>query len=308
MAISAGMVKELRELTGAGMMDCKKALVETDGDIQKAIEYMRENGLAKAAKKAGRIAAEGLVVAKCSGDFGAVLEVNIETDFAAKNEAFINLTSELLEHVVTCKPANVEEMLAQKFYNADMTVEEYVREAILKIGENIQVRRFEIYNLNGCGLVDSYIHGGGKIGVMVEINTDSDDTAKNEEVAGLIHDIALHIAAYNPTCISKDDVTAEDLDKEREILRAQVLNEGKPENIVDKIVEGKINNYYKEVCLLEQGFVKEPKMTVKAVIADLEKKIGGQIAVTRFTRFELGEGIEKKEENFAEEVAKQIGK
>ena len=293
MAITAAMVKELREATGVGMMDCKKALTEANGDMDKAVELLREKGLAGAQKKAGRIAAEGVVAAfvcdKCNT--GALVEVNCETDFVAKTDAFKELATSVAKHVVVKNPATVEELLAQTFCDDETkTVDELVKESIAKIGEKIDIRRFERYE-NAETMKDTYIHMGGKIGVMVELVGDNKVAA---------HDIAMHIAAANPMAVSRDDVPAEEVEKEREILRVQALNEGKPEKIVEKMIEGRLKKYFAEICLLEQAFVKDSDKTV----GQYAKENG--LEVVRFVRFVMGEGLQKREDNFVEEVMAQM--
>ncbi|MBW6409747.1 translation elongation factor Ts [Clostridium weizhouense] len=302
--ITAKSVKELRERTGAGMMDCKKALTETDGDIEKAIEVLREKGLAAAAKKSGRVAAEGLVKTYISEDkkSGAIVELNCETDFVAANDEFIAFADNLAKIAVTTSATTVEEFINEKF-DGEATVTEALTGLIAKLGENMTVRRFVKFSLDN-GVVKSYIHGGGRIGVLVEIACATESPVV-EEVA---KELCMQIAAANPLFLSKDDVDQEALEKEKEIYRVQALNEGKPEKIVDKMVMGRIQKYYKEVCLLEQLWVKDGDKTITKFIEEKSKEVGSPITVNKYVRFERGEGIEKAEENFAEEVAKQIGK
>mgnify|MGYP004492803717 FL=1 len=291
--ISASQVKELREKTGAGMMECKKVLTETDGDMEKAMDLLRERGITKAAKKSSRIAAEGLVDAYVleDGKVGAVLEVNAETDFVAQNAEFQKFVKEVVEQVAKTNPANVEELLAQKsLVEADKTVQEVLTGKIATIGENISIRRFARYE-TADGLVAKYIHGDGKIGVLVEM--------KNADEA-LAKDICMQIAAAKPEFLNREDVPAERLAKEMEILKVQAMNEGKPEAIAEKMVQGRVNKFYGEICLVDQEFVKNPDLKV----SELLKQHGAE--VVKFARLERGEGIEKKEENFAEEVAKQL--
>ncbi len=290
--ITASQVKELREKTGAGMMDCKKVLTETNGDEEKAIELLRERGIAKAAKKSDRIAAEGLVETYISedGKVGSVVEVNAETDFVAKNEEFRNFVADVAKQVAQNNPADVEALLEQKsIAEPDKTVKEVLTNKIATIGENMSIRRFERFETNN--LLESYIHGDGKIAVLVEIENGTHELAK---------DICMQIAAARPEYLDRDAVPAERLAKEMEILKAQAMNEGKPEAIAEKIVQGRLGKFYSEICLVEQEFVKDPDMKVGKLVADKGAKI------IRFARFEKGEGIEKREENFAEEVAKQI--
>ena len=291
--ISASQVKELREKTGAGMMECKKVLTETDGDMEKAMDLLRERGITKAAKKSSRIAAEGLVDAYVSedGKVGAVLEVNAETDFVAQNAEFQKFVKEVVEQVAKTNPANVEELLAQKsLVETDKTVQDVLTGKIATIGENISIRRFARYE-TADGLVAKYIHGDGKIGVLVEM--------KNADEA-LAKDICMQIAAAKPEFLNREDVPAERLAKEMEILKVQAMNEGKPEAIAEKMVQGRVNKFYGEICLVDQEFVKNPDLKV----SELLKQHGAE--VVKFARLERGEGIEKKEENFAEEVAKQL--
>lgn len=304
--ITAGMVKELRERTGAGMMDCKKALGETNGDLEKAIEVLREKGLAAAAKKAGRIAAEGIVTTYISEDMklGAVVEVNCETDFVAANEEFKTLVDNVAKMAAESNVETVEELVQLKYIaDENVTVQEAVTALIAKIGENMSVRRFERFKVEN-GIEQSYIHGGGKIGVLVELACEKQDPV----LATIGKDIAMQVAAANPLFLNKDAVDNESLEKEKEIYRVQALNEGKPENIVDKMVLGRVNKYYKEVCLIEQVWVKNGDYTITKYLQEESKKLGAEITVTRFARFERGEGIEKKEENFADEVQKMQGK
>ena len=289
--ITAELVKELREKTGAGMMDCKKVLTETDGDMEKAAELLRERGIAKAAKKSSRVAAEGLVAAYVSEDkkVGSVVEVNSETDFVAKNEEFRAFVNDIAKQVATKNPATVEELLSQKYLDTDSTVQEVLTSKIATIGENMSVRRFARYESQG--LVESYIHGDGKIAVLVNFE-------KGEET--LAKDVCMQIAAAKPEYLSREEVPAEAVQKEMEILKVQAMNEGKPAEIAEKMVQGRIGKFYSEICLLDQEFVKDASMKVGDLIKSKDAKI------VAFSRFEKGEGIEKVEENFAEEVMKQI--
>ena len=290
--VTASQVKDLREKTGAGMMDCKKVLTETDGDMEKAIELLRERGIAKAAKKSDRIAAEGLVDAYVSedGKVGAVVEVNAETDFVAKNDEFKTFVKDVAKQIVETNPASVDELLnAKSIVETDKTVGEVLTNKIATIGENMSIRRFVRYE--STGLVEKYIHGEGKIGVLVELENGNNELAK---------DICMQIAAAKPEFLNRESVPAERVEKEMEILKAQAMNEGKPAEIAEKMVQGRIGKFYGEICLVEQDFVKNPDMKVKQLLESKGAK------VIRFARFEKGEGIEKKEENFAEEVAKQI--
>ena len=286
--ITAALVKELREITGAGMMDCKKALVECDGDKDKAIDYLREKGIAKAAKKAGRIASEGVVAAayceKCNT--AAIVEINSETDFVAKNENFLALVKKIAQHIVATKPADMDALNASEMDGK--TVADVMAEAVASIGEKLSLRRFEVYSSED-GKLATYIHMGGKIGVIVELSGGDEALGK---------DVAMQIAAAKPQCIDRASVDQEALAHEREVLKKQALEEGKPEKIVEKMVDGRINKYYKEVCLVEQEFVKDGDKTIKDIL--------GGVEVRRFARFEMGEGLEKKNEDFAAEVAAQI--
>ncbi|NEU29345.1 elongation factor Ts [bacterium LRH843] len=293
MAITASMVKELREKTGAGMMDCKKALTETGGDMEKAIDFLREKGIASAAKKADRVAAEGLSAIKVEGNKAVIVEINSETDFVAKNENFQNLVNDLAAKILANGPATVEEALGQAFGNGQ-TVEEYINASIAKIGEKISLRRFQIVEKGDGDAFGGYLHMGGRIGVLTVLGNTTDET--------LAKDIAMHVAAIKPTYISRDEVSKEEVDREREVLKQQALNEGKPANIVEKMVEGRLSKYFEQVCLLDQAFVK-----------DGDQKVGKYVeskgaTVKSFIRYEVGEGMEKREENFAEEVMSQIKK
>ena len=288
--ITATLVKELREKTGAGMMDCKKVLTETDGDLEKAAELLRERGIAKAAKKSGRIAAEGLVEAYVSedGKTGAVVEVNSETDFVAKNEEFKTFVMDVAKQVVKNNSATVEELLAQPSIAVEgKTVNEVLVDKIATIGENMTIRRFARFETDG--LIEKYIHGAGKIAVLVNMKNGNHELAK---------DICMQIAAARPEFVSREEVPADRLEKEKEILKAQTMNEGKPEAIAEKIVMGRIGKFYEEICLVDQAFVKDPSVKVSQILKDA--------TVVEFARFEKGEGIEKREENFAEEVMKQL--
>ena len=289
--VTAALVKELREKTGAGMMDCKKVLTETDGDLEKAAELLRERGIAKAAKKSGRVAAEGIVEAYISedGKTGAIVEVNSETDFVAKNEEFRKFVMDVAKQVVKNNPKTVEDLLNEPaIFEDGKTVNEALVGKIATIGENISIRRFARFETTD-GLIEKYIHGDGKIAVLVELTNGTTELAK---------DVCMQIAAARPEYVSREQVPAERLEKEKEILKAQTMNEGKPEAIAEKIVMGRINKFYEEICLVDQEFVKDPSQKVSNILKDAK--------VVEFARFETGEGIEKKEENFAEEVMKQL--
>ena len=295
-------VKELRDRTGVGMMDCKKALVSADGDMDKAIELLREKGLAVAAKKAGRIAAEGMVTAIVDREkkVGVLLEVNAETDFVAKNEKFQNFVSGVAKTILEQNPADVDTLMNMNYDGTDATVDATLKDLILVIGENMKIRRFA--RLEGDCV--SYVHGGGKIGVLVKFDTDLAGTEGFEECG---KDVAMQIAAAAAQYMNKEDVPEDVVAKEKEILTAQAMNEGKPQNIAEKMVMGRINKFYKEVCLSEQPFIKDDKMSVGKYVEDCAKKLGGSIKMVSFVRFEKGEGLEKREDNFADEVASMIG-
>ena len=305
MAISAKDVQKLREMTGVGMMDCKKALTEANGDFDKAIEWLREKGLAAQTKKAGKIAAEGVSYAiTADNGVGVVIEVNSQTDFVAKNEVFQGFVKDLATIVGNENPADVEALKACTYPGTDRTVADVTADKVLAIGENIQVRRFVRY---AEGVNVPYIHMGGKIGVLVNLEVEGIEADKVTELG---KDIAMQIAAMNPAYLDKSDVDQTTLDKEKEILLIQAKedpkNANKPENIIEKMVMGRIGKYYEENCLLQQAFVKENKVSVEKHIAEVAKQLGGKIAVKAFTRFQTGEGIEKAEEDFAAEVASMI--
>ena len=310
MAITAGMVKELRELTGAGMMDCKKALTETNGDMDAAVEFLRKNGQAKAEKKAGRIAAEGLCRVAMDGDkVAAVVEVNSETDFVAKNADFQNFVEAVAAQAVNSDAADLDAFMAENWKeDSSKTVKEALVEKVAVIGENLNIRRFEKVVANeGC--VVSYVHGGGRIGVIVEAATN----VVNDAVKEAMTNIAMQVAALSPKYVSTADVSEEYKAHEKEILMAQIAQDpkmaGKPEKVIEGAVVGRLNKELKEVCLLEQTYVKaeDGKRTVAQYIAQVGKENNAELSVKKFVRFETGEGLEKKEENFAEEVAKQMG-
>lgn len=301
MAVTAQMVKELREATGAGMMDCKKALTEADGNMERAVDILREKGLSKAAKKADRVAAEGLVTIKTNADntLAAVVEVNSETDFVAKNQDFKDFVADVAEMVLEGGAADLDALLASN-HKEGKALKDVLNDRVATIGEKLDVRRFE--RISTKGKVAGYIHGGGKIGVLVELATDSND----ERVLTLGRDIAMQVAAMNPKYISRDDVDPEYIAHETEILTQQALNEGKPANIVEKMVVGRLNKELKEVCLVDQVFVKDSELTISKLIAKVAKEVASDISIASMVRYEVGEGIEKREENFAEEVAKQM--
>ena len=305
MAITAAAVKELRETTGCGMMDCKKALTEANGDMEKAIEWLREKGLAAASKKAGRIAAEGLVCAYTNDDatVGSIIEVNSETDFVAKNKEFQDFVATLAKIVADENPADVDALSALPYTGTDLTVADMLREKILTIGENMNIRRFARYE----GNLVTYIHGEGRIGVMVNFDVDAAGAA-NAQFKETAKDVAMQVAAAMPGYLNRESVPAEVVEKEKEILSAQALNEGKPANIVEKMVIGRINKFYQENCLIEQAFVKDPDISVKKLLENVSKEIGSTIAIKEYVRFEKGEGMQKKEDDFAAEVERMAGK
>jgi elongation factor Ts len=315
--ITAALVKELRDKTGAGMMDCKKALTETEGDMEKAVDWLREKGLAAAAKKAGRIAAEGRVHAVVTGNrrTGVLVEVNCETDFVAKGEQFVELCETIAQQLVRNDADHVRReeapegaerarVIYEQALHSDpaKTVGHYVTEAIARIGENIAVRRFARFVVDGEGLVHSYIHGDGRVGVLVEIGGGA-----GGEVGELAHEIALQVAFSRPAYISREEVPASVVEHEKEVLRAQAINEGKKPEIAERMVQGRIEKYYKENCLLEQVWVKDDKRTVGDLIGEYGKKAGARLSLRRLVRFEKGEGIEKRADDFAAEVAKAAG-
>ena len=302
MAITASMVKELREMTGAGMMDCKKALNETNGDMDAAIEFLRKNGQAKAEKKAGRIAAEGIVKTVVKDNKAAIVEVNSETDFVAKNEEFVEFVDKLADLALTAESDDIEAFKAMA-YEGEGTVLDALNSKIAKIGENMNVRRFHKMATDGV-VYTGYIHGGGKIGVVVGIKTD----ASEDEIAVCAKDVAMQVASMNPKFVDETQVDQAWLESEKEIAKQQLLNEGKPEAMLERIIPGKVKAILKEVCLVDQKFVKNGDMTVAQYVDSVAKEIGKPMQVVEMVRYEVGEGIEKKEEDFAAEVAAQMGK
>ncbi|MHD0397886.1 translation elongation factor Ts [Staphylococcus simulans] len=289
--ITAKLVKELRERTGAGMMDCKKALVETDGDIDKAIDYLREKGIAKAAKKADRIAAEGMTYVGVNGNEAVIVEINSETDFVARNEGFQELVKEIANQILETKPESVDALLETKLSTGE-TVSERINKAISTIGEKLSLRRFAIRTKGDNDAFGAYEHMGGRISVLTVVEGTTDEEAAK--------DVAMHIAAINPKYVSSDQVSQEELAHEKEVLKQQALNEGKPEKIVEKMVEGRLRKYLQEICAVDQDFVKNPDVTVEEFL----KSKGGKL--TDFVRYEVGEGLEKRDENFADEVKGQM--
>lgn len=309
MAITAGMVKDLREMTGAGMMDCKKALAATDGDMDKAVEFLREKGLAAAEKKAGRIAAEGICDTNVSADgkVAAIVEVNSETDFVAKNEKFRAFVADVTVQAAASSNTDMEAFLAEPWAKEpSKTVKEELSSQIAVIGENMNIRRFQKLVAEN-GFIESYIHGAGRIGILVEMESPVYSEAARE----CAKNIAMQIAAMNPKYVTRDEVPAEFIEHEKEILKAQTMNDpanaSKPENIIEKMIEGRLNKELKEICLVDQIYVKDGDLTVQKYVDNVEKETGSDLKIKRFVRFETGEGLEKKEENFAEEVAKQMG-
>ena len=311
MAVTAGMVKELREMTGAGMMDCKKALAATDGDMDKAVEFLREKGLAGAAKKAGRIAAEGVVVTALTADEkkAVVVEVNAETDFVAKNEKFQTYAADVAAQALKTTAADMDAFMAEKWEkDPTLTVKEALSSQISIIGENMNIRRFEQVE-EADGFVASYIHGGGKIGVLVDVVTD----VVNDAVKEMARNVAMQIAALKPQYTTRAEVDADYISREKEILLAQIMNDPKesqkPQKVIDGMINGRINKELKEICLMDQTYVKaeDGKQTVSAYVAQVAKENNAKVAVKKFVRFETGEGMQKKEEDFAAEVAKQMG-
>jgi len=309
MAITAGMVKELREMTGAGMMDCKKALTETNGDMDAAVEFLRKNGQAKAEKKAGRIAAEGIVMAEVRDDkTAAIVEVNSETDFVAKNEEFRGFVHAVVEQALDTEAADMDAFMAEAWKaDASKTVKEALTEKVAVIGENLNIRRFEKVVTDGC--IAAYIHGGGRIGVLVEADTD----VVNDEIKTCLRNVAMQVAAMYPKYVSRDEVPQEYMDHEKDILLAQARKENeesakpKPDNIIEKMIVGRLNKELKEICLLDQVYVQDGDLTVAQYVEKVAKENGAKLAVKKFIRFETGEGLEKKNEDFAAEVAAQIG-
>lgn len=309
MAVTAAMVKELREMTGAGMMDCKKALAATDGDMDKAVEFLREKGLAGAAKKAGRIAAEGIVMTKMAADekTAVVVEVNAETDFVAKNEKFQNYVADVAEQALASDAADMDAFMAEKWAKDEsLTVAEALSSQISIIGENMKIRRYEKMTATN-GFVASYIHAGGKIGVLVDVETD----VVNDEIREMAKNVAMQAAALKPLYTNRDEVDSDYIEKEKEILTVAAKNEKPDANdkIISGMVMGRINKELKEICLLDQVYVKaeDGKQSVSQYVAQVAKANNAKVAIKKFVRFETGEGLEKKEENFADEVAKQMG-
>lgn len=308
MEVTASMVKELREMTGAGMMDCKKALAATEGDMDKAVEFLREKGLAAAEKKAGRIAAEGMVDTNVSedGKVAAIVEVNSETDFVAKNEKFRDFVAAVVAQAAKSTANDMDAFLAEQWtLDSSKTVKEELSSMIAIIGENMNIRRFE--RITTDGFVVSYIHGGGRIGILVDV----DSTVNNAEVQEAAKNVAMQIAALSPKYVDQSEISPEFIAHEKDILKAQIMNDPsnskKPENIIEKMLEGRLQKELKEFCLVDQVYVKDSELSVGQYLANVSKQVGASVKINRFVRFETGEGLEKKSENFAEEVAKQMG-
>jgi len=302
--ITAKMVQELREKTGAGMLDCKKALTDAEGDMDKAVKILREKGLAAAANRSGKQTAEGIVKIKSSDKRAVIVEVNSETDFVAKNENFLKFADDIVDIIFTNKPADLNALKNCKFGNT--TVAEELTQFIAKIGENIQIRRFDIIESNQDEIIGQYIHAGGKIGVLLKLQLSDISKKETGDVKELLKDLCMQVAAAEPKYISSKDVTQEDLDNERAVYTQQMRNEGKPEKIIANIVEGKIKKYYELVCLEDQLFIKDQNIKVNKVIEEVSKKSGISIKVTQFVRYKVGEGIEKKKVDFAAEVQAQL--
>jgi elongation factor Ts len=297
--ITASMVAELRAKTGVGMMDCKKALTEAGGNMDEAVDILRKKGLAAAAKKAGRIAAEGMIVAAGEGNRGVLVEVNAETDFVAKNKNFQQFAAGVAQAILTAAPVGLDALKEATFPGTGRSVGDEQTHQVVIIGENINVRRFARFEVP-AGVVASYIHGGGKIGALVELDTAN---VGDERVVTLARQLAMHVAAANPQYLSREEIPSEVVEKEKEIMRVKAQDSGKPEKIIEKIVEGQLNKFYGEVCLLEQAYVIDPDQKVGKVVNALGKEIDGEIQLSRFARFQLGEGLEKREDDFTAEVA-----
>ncbi len=301
MAFTAKDVKELREKTGAGMMDCKKALTENNGDMEAAVDFLRQKGLAAAAKKATRVAAEGLIGAVVEGNVGALVEINCETDFVAKNEDFKSFVGQVANHLVKSSATDVEALKAESLGSS--TLQETVQELTLKIGEKLDVRRFSKTTLSGEGKVGSYVHGG-KIGVLVEVTSDNADATAKPEFTELVNDLCLHVAAAEPKFLTSDQIDEDYKAREAKVYEAQLREQGKPENMIENIIKGKLNKLASEICLMDQKFVKNPDFSISKLVKEVEGKVGATLKINSFERMVMGEGIEKKEDNLADEVAK----
>ena len=287
--ITASLVKELRDKTNAGMMDCKKALTETNGDLEAAVTWLREKGISKAAGKADREASEGIITARLSedGKSGILVEVNCETDFVSRNENFIGFVDAIADTLAASDAKTRDEALQVK--HGDLTIEDFVKSKVIELGENMQLRKFERFDLADNGAIAQYIHMGGKVGVLVEVGANQGDTAAKDEFRDLVKDITLHIAAAAPAGLSRDDIPADVVEKEKDVFRAQLANEGKPAEIIEKIILGKIGKFFSETCLLEQAFVKDPDSTIKKLVENTGKQLGDDLVIRRFVRFGLGE-------------------
>ena len=310
MAITAAQINELRKATGAGMLDCKKALEQTEGSFEKAVDFLRTKGLAAAAKRSGRAATEGMVASFVSDDLkkGVLLEINSETDFVAKNDLFKAFVANIGNHILATSPADCATMLNQPYGgDATKTVQAYLNESISVIGENIQIRRFVVFDVPGDGCVGAYIHAGGKIGVIVEVESPAITAANRDAIMTLVKDLAMHSAAAAPRYVTRDQVPADVLEREKDIYRAKAKESGKPDAIIEKIIVGQINKFFGEICLNEQLFVKDTDKTIPQVVKETSATAGGTITIKRFERFVLGEGLEKKESDFAAEVAAAAG-
>ena len=300
--ITATMVRDLREKTGAGMMDCKKALNENEGDMDASVKFLREKGLAAAAKKAGRVAAEGLTRIHTVGNTAALVEVNCETDFVAKTEDFQNLVADIAVQVATSKASDIETLLAQPHHGGTGTVNDLITAKISTIGENLTIRRFSLFE--GGNAFGSYLHMGGNIGVLVELGLSDSIDAENESIKILAKDLAMQVAASQPQFVAREEADAKSIEEERSIYRQQGLDSGKPENIIEKIVDGRINKWFGEVCLTEQVWIKDTDVKINKLLAKISQELGGDITINRFARFKVGEGIEKRQDDLGAEVAK----
>ncbi len=287
--ITASLVKELREKTNVGMMECKKALTETNGDLEAAIKYLRERGIAKAAGKADREASEGIIAARLSedGKTGILIEVNCETDFVSRNEGYVKFVDEIADVLAASSAKNLEEALAVK--HGDLTIEDFVKAKVLELGENIRLRKFERFDLQDNGAIAQYIHMGGKVGVLLEVGAANGDTAAKEEFRDLVKDVTLHIAAAAPKGLNREEISGETIEAEKDIFRVQLANEGKPAEMIEKIIMGKIGKFFSESVLLEQAFVKDPDTTIKKLVEAKGKEVGDTLVIRRFVRFGLGE-------------------
>lgn len=287
--ITASLVKELRDKTNAGMMDCKKALTETNGDLEAAIDYLRKKGIAKAAGKADREASEGIIAARLSDDgkTGILIEVNCETDFVSRNDNFVAFVDTIADTIAASDAKTLEEALQLK--TGDLTIEDFVKTKVIELGENMSLRKFERFDVSGEGAIAQYIHMGGKVGVLVEVNAEQGETAAKEEFQNLIKDVTLHIAAANPKGLAREDIAEDIVEKEKDVFRAQLANEGKPAEMIEKIIIGKLGRFFAESCLLEQAFVKDPDTTIKKLVEATGKSVGDNLVIRRFVRFGLGE-------------------